>query len=275
MWGKEGMGMIGVARWKSHMTCDDDGVGAVIWLWHRQWEYYVHCLPRSKTNSLVPRLAARLPPVLDHSSARSALIAWEPVSPRILTARFNSKGRKVTIIQCYSPTNAAKEEEKEEFYEQVQATFNKAPRQDMKIVMDDINAKVGTENAGKELIMGKQGVGTRNENGELFVEFCSFNDLAINGTIFPHKTIHNITWTYPDGRTQNQINHITIGRKWRRSLQDVRAKRGADAASDHQLVIAVLKLKLKAYRDQANRPAHKFNVQYLKNKAKASGDPEA
>ncbi|RUS88701.1 hypothetical protein EGW08_003516 [Elysia chlorotica] len=69
--------------------------------------------------------------------------------------------------------------------------------------------------------------------------------------------------------TQNQIDHITIDRKWRRSLQDVRAKRGADAASDHQLVIAVLKLKLKAYRDQADRPAHRFNVQHLKNKAKA------
>ncbi|RUS76707.1 hypothetical protein EGW08_015534 [Elysia chlorotica] len=151
----------------------------------------------------------------------------------------------------------------------------------LKIVMGDINAKVGMENAGKELIMGKQGVGTRNENGELFVEFCSFNDLAIGGTIFPHKTIHKVTWTSPDlsiyrcavpspdGRTQNQIDHITIGRKWRRSLQDVRAKRGADAASDHQLVIAVLKLKLKAYRYQAYRSAHKFNVQYLKNKAKA------
>ncbi|RUS92092.1 hypothetical protein EGW08_000116 [Elysia chlorotica] len=129
-----------------------------------------------------------------------------------------------------------KEEEKEEFYEQLQATFNRAPRRDMKIVMGDINAKVGMENAGKELIMGKQGVGTRNENGELFVEFCSFNDLAIGQ------------------------KHILPGRKWRRSLQDVRAKRGADA---------VLKLKLKAYRDQADRPAHRFNVQYLKNKAKA------
>ena len=29
----------------------------------------------------------------------SALIEWEPISPRILTARFNSKGRKVTIVQ--------------------------------------------------------------------------------------------------------------------------------------------------------------------------------
>ncbi|RUS77418.1 hypothetical protein EGW08_014821 [Elysia chlorotica] len=79
-----------------------------------------------------------------------ASIAWEPVSPRILTARFTSKGRTFTIIQCYSPTNAAKDQEKEEFYEKLQATFNKAPRRDMKIVMGDINAKVGMENAAKQ-----------------------------------------------------------------------------------------------------------------------------
>ena len=45
--------------------------------------------------------------------ATRALLSWEPVSPRILTARFNSKGRKVTIIQCYAPTNAAEVEDKE------------------------------------------------------------------------------------------------------------------------------------------------------------------
>ena len=39
--------------------------------------------------------------------ATQALLSWEPVSPRILTARFNSKGRRVTIIQCYAPTNMA------------------------------------------------------------------------------------------------------------------------------------------------------------------------
>ena len=31
--------------------------------------------------------------------ATRALMSWESVSPRILTARFNSKGRRVTIIQ--------------------------------------------------------------------------------------------------------------------------------------------------------------------------------
>nr|KAG5710147.1 hypothetical protein BaRGS_006666 [Batillaria attramentaria] len=72
--------------------------------------------------------------------------------------------------------------------------------------MGDLNAKVGTDNTDRELIMGKHGTGTQNENGELFTEFCTTNDLVIGGTIFPHKTIHKTTWTSPDGRTVNQID---------------------------------------------------------------------
>ena len=49
-------------------------------------------------------------------TAAQALMEQEPISPRIMTARFNSKGSKVTVIQCYSPTNAADEEAKEELY---------------------------------------------------------------------------------------------------------------------------------------------------------------
>ena len=201
--------------------------------------------------------------------ATRALLSWEPMSPRILTARFNSKGRKVTIIQCYAPTNVAAIEEKDDFYQQVQAAIDKTPKRDMKILMGDLNAKVGADNTNRELIMGRHGTSVQNENGELFMEFCTFNDLVIGGTLFPHKTIHKTTWVSPDGKTENQIDHITIGRKWRRSLHDVRVKRGADAASDHHLVVAVLKTKLKAYNDQAARPSHKYNVHSLKEKLKS------
>ncbi|PVD26786.1 hypothetical protein C0Q70_14464 [Pomacea canaliculata] len=132
--------------------------------------------------------------------------------------------------------------------------------------MGDLNAKVGDDNTNRELIMGRHGVGTCNENGELFIDFCVFNDHVIGGTVFPHKIIHKTTWTSPDGQTENQIDHITVGRRWRRSLQDVRVRRGADAASDHQLLIAVFKIKLKSFIDTAGRPHHKFNTQYFKNK---------
>ena len=170
--------------------------------------------------------------------AAQALLSWGPVSPRLLMARFNSKGRKVAVIQCYAPTNAAETVEKEAFYEQLQALMDKLSRKELKISMGDLNAKLGADKTNRELVMGKDGVGVQNENGELLTEFCTFNDLVFRGTVFQHRQIHKTTWTSPDGRTVNQIDHVTIGRKWRRSLLDVRVKRGADAASDHHLVVA-------------------------------------
>ena len=200
--------------------------------------------------------------------ATKAMLGWEPISPRLMSARFNAKGRKLTIIQCYAPTNAATEEEKEEFYSSLQSLLEQSPKRDIKFVMGDMNAKVGADNTDRELYMGKHGVGTCNENGELFADFCAFNDLVIGGTIFPHKTIHKTTWSSPDGKTENQIDHFTVSRKWRRSLLDVRVRRGADVASDHHLLIATARIKLKSYKDPSDRPYYKCNIQYLKNELK-------
>ena len=74
---------------------------------------------------------------------------------------------------CYAPTNTASNEEKEMFYNQLQAAVDKISKRDMLIVMGDLNAKVGDVNIGREKEMGKHGLGTMNENGELFVDFCS------------------------------------------------------------------------------------------------------
>ena len=48
---------------------------------------------------------------------------------------------KLTIIQCYAPTNEAEDDAKDNFYEQLQTFLSKVPRHDM--VSGDLNAKVG------------------------------------------------------------------------------------------------------------------------------------
>ena len=60
--------------------------------------------------------------------AAKAMIEWNPVSPRIITARFNFKGSKVTIINCYAPTNTATDDQKEEFYSSLQGVLDHTPR---------------------------------------------------------------------------------------------------------------------------------------------------
>ncbi|CAH8291638.1 unnamed protein product, partial [Heterobilharzia americana] len=131
--------------------------------------------------------------------------------------------------------------------------------------MGDMNAKLGGDNTGRELTMGREALGEINENGELFAEFCAFNDLVIGGSVFRHKDIHKATWTSPDGHTKNQIDFISISRKWRRSLLNTRSRRGADVGSDHYLVQGTFEIKLKAFKEAGDRPQFKYNTRKLKN----------
>ena len=49
------------------------------------------------------------------------------------------------IVQVYAPTSTSPEEEIENFYDDLDAAYKLCGSQEMKIVMGDLNAKVGTE----------------------------------------------------------------------------------------------------------------------------------
>ncbi|VDO74918.1 unnamed protein product [Schistosoma margrebowiei] len=171
----------------------------------------------------------------------------------------------MNIIQCYSSTNDYNEDAKDQFYNRLQSIVEKCQTKDLTILMGEFKAKVGTDNTGYEDIMGRHGLGERNENGERFANLCAFNKLVIGGTIFPHKRIHKTTWTSPDHTTQNQIDHICINKTFRRTIEDVRTKRGADIASDYHLLVAKMKLKLKKYWTMGRTISQKFNTSFLQD----------
>ena len=133
----------------------------------------------------------------------------------------------------------------------------------MLLVMGDMNAMLGLDNADRERAMDSQGCATINNNGERLVNFCLNNNCEIGGTIFQHKYIHKLTWKSPYGKTVNQIDHVVINSKWRRSYKDVHTCRGADAGSDHYLVMSMLKLCLRKATAKKNR-LRKYNVPGLK-----------
>ena len=197
--------------------------------------------------------------------AQRALISWEPINSRIITAKFQTTHKKINlqVVQCYAPTNDTDDETKDQFYNQLHHILQSRKEKDIMILMGDMNAKIGGNNNGYELIMGKEGPGTMNENGERFAEACADNNLVIGGSVFQHKNIHKITWVSADHITENQIDHICISQKFRHSLLDVRARRAADAGSDHHLLTAKIQLKLKAMKHREGRV--KFNIQQFQD----------
>ncbi len=91
------------------------------------------------------------------------------------------------------------------------------------------------------------------------MEFCTLNELVIANTQFKQsKPSRCWTWQSPNGVDQNQIDYIMVSRKLRGSLRNCRAYPSADVGSDHQLVMANLKLKLK--RNHKRSAASKADI---------------
>ena len=193
------------------------------------------------------------------------LVEWKPIKSRLLKARFKGRHNNLTVIQCYAPINESEDKIKDAFYDQLQPEIISSSNHDILIVMDDLNAKVGNENTGLERVMGKHGCGCMNNNGERLVDICSLNNLVIGGTLFPHLLTHKLTRHSPNGRDKNQKDHILVNGKWRRSLIDVKVRRGADVNSDHHLAIALLKVKLRS-TGKTLTGIKRFNTDKLKDR---------
>jgi hypothetical protein len=55
--------------------------------------------------------------------------------------------------------------------------------------------------------------------------------------MFPHRSIYKYTWTSPEGKTHNEIDHVSIERRRHSSILDVRSFRGVDYDTDTNLVV--------------------------------------
>ena len=197
--------------------------------------------------------------ILSREAARCVL-GYNPISDRMISIRLQAKPVNISIVQVYSPTSTADDEEIDSFYHELQETINKIPSKDITIIIGDFNAKVGNDLESNNAI-GKFGLGKANERGERLVDFCNDNELTVTNTLFQQHPRRLYTWISPDGKTRNQIDYILIRRRWRSSVKVTRTYPGADCGSDHQLLVAEIRIKLKSMKRKA--PPRRYDVRQI------------
>ena len=78
---------------------------------------------------------------------------------------------------------------------------------------------------------------------------CQEKALVIANSLFQQHKRRHYTWTSPEGQHQNQTDYILCSQRWRSSTQSEKTRPGADCGSDHELLFAKFRLKLKKVRE--------------------------
>ena len=126
------------------------------------------------------------------------------------------------------------------------------PKKDVLFIIGDWNAKVGSQETPG--VTGKFGLGIWNEAGQRLIEFFQENTLVIANTLFQLHKRRLYTWTSPDGQYWSQIDYILCSQRWRSSILSAKIRPGADCGSDHELLVAKFRFKLKKVGETTGNP---------------------
>lgn len=202
---------------------------------------------------------------LINSKLKKEVVEFEGFSDRVCKLRIRGQFRKLSLINVHAPSEEKEIETKVKFYEELNKIMEEIPKFDIKYVVGDMNAKIGREEEYRNVTGGKSKHSVTNGNGTRLVEFALENNMKIVSTMFDHKDIHKETWIAPNRKTKNQIDHVLIESRHSGNVMDVRSYRGADADSDHILVIAKMKQERPYKKRNKRGERRKYDLDKLKD----------
>ena len=199
------------------------------------------------------------------------VVDWKPINERICVLRVKGKFFNYSIINVHAPHNERPEDEKDTFYRQLNKAYDSCPRNDIKIVIGDLNAQIGKERIFKPTIGGFSLHCESNENGTRLINFAASLNMVISSTFFRHKNIHKTTWLSPGGRNSTQIDHLLIDRRHASDVMDVRSYRCLESDiehhfSDHLLLGARIRARISNIHKERGVRCKRYDVTKLSNR---------
>ena len=117
--------------------------------------------------------------IVVNKRVRNAVLGCNLKIDKIIYVHFQGKPFNIMVIQVYALTSNAKEDEVEQFYEDLQNLLELTPKKDL-LFTKSRNAKVGSQETPG--VTGKLGLGVQNEPEQ--IEFCQENATVIANAFF-------------------------------------------------------------------------------------------
>ena len=189
-------------------------------------------------------------------------------SDRIMLLRLTlDNNQYITLFSVYAPTLVSDISVRVKFYSDLKNLVTKVPSDDKIIILGDFNARVGCDADLWEGVLGKHGIGKRNESGLLLLEFCSELQFTITNTLFQQKKRHKTTWMHPRSKHWHQLDFILVRQRDVHDVLHTRVMPSAECHTDHRLVRSKVKLSLKIKTRRKTAPRRKLCVDSLQSTA--------
>ena len=176
--------------------------------------------------------------VLLNSHATKCVTDVRNHTERILVINF-SGNPAATVISTYSPTNAAPEDEVQQYYDNLCRAVESVPAHNVLIITGDFNARLGKEHVNFPFHE------ETNRNGEYLADFIQEKGLISANTKFQKNKSRQWTYMSPQG-LKYQLDYIPVRKKWQNSITDAWAYNSfVSVGSDHHVVSASIHLSLR------------------------------
>ena len=161
----------------------------------------------------------------------------------MITGRFLGKPFNITVIQVYTPVTNAEEARVEWFYEELQDLLELTPKKDVLFIIQDWNAKVGSQEIPG--ITGTFSLGVQNEVWQKLTEFCQRNTLVIANTLSNNTRDDSTHGDHQMVNTETRLIIFFAAEDGEALYSQQKKRPGADCGSDHEVLITKFRLKLK------------------------------
>ena len=188
------------------------------------------------------------------SEHKENIICVTRKNDRIMAIRMIIGETIINIICVYAPQTGCEEEEKVEFWQDLDALWTEISDDKRTLIADDLNGHIGMKNFAIERIHGGYGSGTLNNDSKRVIDFAMAHDLAILNTFFKK----NDYITCENGGQETQLDYILYKRNNMNEVKNCIVIKGEGVSKQHHLVVGELKIKCRKKGKRQSTPKIKW-----------------